>query len=95
MPRKKTVDLDLLKTFLQKYKTNIVKDSELPVKSDNIWTVISQDLQGKLTPIAIYTIVKKNSYKVWDTLEYVSKNEANALVIKMKLVVLLIVKSIP
>ena len=70
MPRRKTVDTDALKEVILKFKSDIVKENgNIALKSDEIWNRISRDLEGKLTPVAVYTIIKKNRYDIWDLLK--------------------------
>ena len=70
MPRRKTVDTDALKGVILKFKSDIVKENgNIALKSDEIWNRISRDLEGKLTPVAVYTIIKKNRYDIWDLLK--------------------------
>ena len=92
MGRKRTIDLDALKTFLSKYKSNIVKESGyIAVKSDDIWKTIAQEMQDKFTPIALYTIVKKkNRYDVWNIVEYQSKeNKKKTMMMILKDIVVM------
>ena len=71
MGRKKTVDTETLNTVILKYKFEILKkEGNLALKSDKVWKIISREIGGILTPLAIYTIVKKNRYNVWKLLEY-------------------------
>lgn len=76
MPRKKSVHVESLKEILLKFKSFILKDTgNLPLKSDKIWNMISLEMKGNVTPLAVYTIVKKNRYDVWNVIEYKQNSE--------------------
>lgn len=71
MPRQKSVDSDAVRDALLKYKCEIINDDgDIAFKSNNIWNVISRELDGKITSLALYTIMKKNRYDVWNSLDY-------------------------
>lgn len=67
-PKKPLVQIDGIIEVLLKYKDDIFHHGTITGKSFQVWRLMSMDLKGLLSPLALYTIVMKNRYSVWDHL---------------------------
>ncbi|XP_068112539.1 zinc finger protein 662-like [Hyperolius riggenbachi] len=57
----------ILNTILEK-RAEILKDGKIAWPSEKVWTELSENLYGLMSPKAVYTFVKRNAYNVWQVL---------------------------
>lgn len=67
--RPSRLDKNTITEILSKYKDEIIKeDGRIISKSDPVWIRIGIELNNVMTPIALYTYVTCNKFKIRDKL---------------------------
>ncbi|MEQ2301272.1 hypothetical protein AMECASPLE_034226 [Ameca splendens] len=69
MPRQPSIDRDSLFAVLCTSKEAILLNGKIATTAATIWTELSQQLENKMSPKALYTFVKSNRYNIWSCLE--------------------------
>ncbi|XP_048874682.1 uncharacterized protein KIAA1958 isoform X1 [Brienomyrus brachyistius] len=77
MPRLPKVPKEKIVQIILERKSEVVKDGRIAVPSDKVWRELSQNLNGVISPKALYTLVKRNGYNVCQDLgvEYVQTKQ--------------------